>query len=62
MADLLKTEKQKMLAGELYDALGPELTGERTHCEAMLLRYNTAAPEERDGILRSLVGSCSTLR
>ena len=52
------TEKQKMLAGELYNALDPELIAERTRCETALVNYNIAIPEARDAILRGLLGTC----
>lgn len=50
-----KTEKQKMLAGDLYYALDPELSADRTRCETELVNYNLAIPEARDGILRGLL-------
>ena len=51
------TEKQKMLAGDLYNALDPELTAERTRTETALVNYNLAIPEARDALLRSLLGT-----
>lgn len=36
----LKTEKEKMLAGELYDAGDPILIEERDHAAALLYQYN----------------------
>ena len=51
------TEKEKMLAGDLYFALDPELAVERTRCETALVTYNLAIPEARDTMLRSLLGS-----
>src|SRR3954454_12816790 len=36
------TEKQKMLAGELYDASDPELQAERDTAARWMLRYNAA--------------------
>ena len=35
-----RSEKQKMLAGALYNANGPELTGERRAAQRLLARYN----------------------
>ena len=32
----MKTEKQKMLAGELYNGSDPELEADRTHTAAIL--------------------------
>jgi len=53
-----KTEKEKMLAGELYLATDPELTAENLHAQRLLVRYNTCQPEERYAILQSLFGTC----
>ena len=36
-----KSEKQKMLAGELYIADDPTLTAERLHTAALLHKYNS---------------------
>ena len=35
------SEKQKMLAGELYLANDPTLTAERLHAAALLHKYNS---------------------
>jgi maltose O-acetyltransferase len=40
-----KTEKEKMLAGELYHPSAPELQVELEACAAWLLRYNAAMAE-----------------
>ncbi|WP_263409160.1 sugar O-acetyltransferase [Terriglobus tenax] len=53
-----KSEKQKMLAGELYTANDPELQAELERAQTLLINYNLAIPEARDGILRSLLGTC----
>ena len=58
MPEISRTAKQKMLAGELYDALDGELVRERDRCEALLQRYHLARPEERPKLLASLLGSC----
>lgn len=53
------TEKAKMLAGELYDALDPELSQERQRCRDLLKRLNDSRedePEERRRILNDLFG------
>jgi maltose O-acetyltransferase len=53
------TEKQKMLAGELYLAIGPELTAERMRAQDFLYRFNAARPEELSGrlaLLKELFG------
>lgn len=36
----MRTEREKMVRGELYDAMDPELVAERNRTEALLLRYN----------------------
>jgi maltose O-acetyltransferase len=55
------TEKEKMIAGELYQAFGEELFGERQHAKRLCRRFNETTEEqmtERDAILRQLLGSC----
>ncbi len=37
------TEKEKMLAGELYDARDPELVRERTRAKGILLAFNASS-------------------
>ncbi|KAK9808951.1 hypothetical protein WJX72_006932 [[Myrmecia] bisecta] len=52
-----KTEKQKMLAGELYWSFGPELTAERKAARKAVRAYNTTTeeePEKRLQLLREL--------
>ena len=56
----MKTEKQKMLDGELYMAWDPELTREREYARRMTRMYNQTT--EMDGelrvqILKELLGS-----
>ena len=41
------TEKEKMLAGDLYFGNDPDLAAERRHAEALLLRFNTSSPADR---------------
>ena len=50
--------KERMLRGELYLADDPELTAGRARAQALLARYNApdAAREERDRLLRELLG------
>jgi maltose O-acetyltransferase len=58
-----RTEKEKMLAGELYQAFGEELFGERQRARALCRRFNATTEDEmkeRDGVLRELLGSCGT--
>lgn len=62
------TEKQKMLAGELYNAGDPELQADLQRAREWMVRYNTmlAAPkDERREALRELfktVGHGATIR
>ncbi|NEM98097.1 sugar O-acetyltransferase [Pontibacter burrus] len=54
----MKTEKEKMLAGELYDALDPQLSEERTKTRLLLQQLNNSRedyPIERARILRELI-------
>jgi maltose O-acetyltransferase len=55
----MKTEKAKMLAGELYDPLDPELSRERQRCRDLCKRLNDSREdqqEERCRILADLFG------
>ncbi|MFN7140788.1 MAG: sugar O-acetyltransferase [Limisphaerales bacterium] len=55
----MKTEKEKMLAGELYDPLDPELSRERQRCRDLCKLLNDSREdqeEERRRILGELVG------
>ncbi|ACL56662.1 sugar O-acetyltransferase [Methylobacterium nodulans] len=57
---MARTEKEKMLAGDLYRADDPELTAEIARTGAWLARYNAPAalpPEERLRMLRAHLGS-----
>lgn len=54
------TEKQKMLAGELYLASDPELVAEREQARRLFREYNSTTgeePQRRSGILKDLLGS-----
>lgn len=42
-----KTEKQKMLAGELYLATDPELAADSKHARRLLRMYNGTTEEEQ---------------
>lgn len=56
----MKTEKEKMLAGELYNALDPQLAGEREKCRDLCKRLNDSREgeqEERARILAALFGT-----
>ena len=53
----MRTEKQKMLAGELYRVADPELQAELAATRAWLTRYNRAeSPEERRRLLLERFG------
>ncbi len=53
-----RTEKEKMLGGELYDPLDPELVAERRRARLLLHEYNATRddqPGDRDRLLRELI-------
>jgi maltose O-acetyltransferase len=53
----IRTEKEKMLAGEIYNCLDPELEAERQRTKELLRRYNlTEDVHERQTILQQLLG------
>ena len=55
----MMTEKEKMLAGQGYNAMDPELVAERAHAQRLIARFNAMADEQPAaalGILRSLFG------
>jgi maltose O-acetyltransferase len=54
----MKTEKEKMLAGELYDALDPQLTEDRLKTRLLLKELNDSGedePDRRGRVLRELL-------
>lgn len=54
----MKTEKEKMLAGELYDALDTQLSDERLKARLLLKELNDSREdqlEERNRILKELI-------
>jgi maltose O-acetyltransferase len=56
----MKTEKQKMIAGELYDASDSQLVTERQRARNLLRRLNESREddqEERGRILMELIGA-----
>jgi maltose O-acetyltransferase len=58
--DSIMTEREKMLAGELYDPLDPELVAARSHARDLCQSLNTtreAETEERKRILAELFGT-----
>src|SRR5690606_17931630 len=55
-----RTEKQKMLAGELYRAVGDELAADQRRAETLVRAYNATGPDEgerRQALLRDLLGA-----
>jgi len=53
----MRTEKEKMLAGESYNCLDPNLQAERRKTKQLLRLYNLAETEsERQTILQQLLG------
>lgn len=51
------TEKEKMINGELYEAFGEELLGERQYAKELIFDYNNLRPrevEKRNEIIRKL--------
>ncbi|PTL83228.1 sugar O-acetyltransferase [Vitiosangium sp. GDMCC 1.1324] len=55
-----RSEKEKMLAGELYLASDPELTAARTRARRLLRTYNDSDPEDtrvRRALLEQLLGA-----
>ncbi|WP_183562855.1 sugar O-acetyltransferase [Mucilaginibacter sp. SP1R1] len=56
---MTKTELQKMIAGELYDAGDPELVSGRSKARALFTQYNALSYDDKDAkkaILRQLLG------
>lgn len=55
----MKTEKEKMLAGELYNAADLQLIAERRRCRLLLKQLNDSTDEQvelRRDLLRQLIG------
>lgn len=60
--DSVATEKEKMLAGALYDARDPELAAARQRCRELCARLNRSAPGDdaaRRAILAALLGTAT---
>jgi maltose O-acetyltransferase len=55
-ASAVSEMKERMLRGEPYLADDPELVAGRRRAEELIARYNAAAREERDALLRELLG------
>ncbi|CAF3555215.1 unnamed protein product [Rotaria sp. Silwood1] len=63
MATNTRTEKEKMLASEMYNAFTPELFGERKACRELVYEFNSTRPSEekkRNEIIRKLFGQFGT--
>lgn len=61
-ANAMASEKEKMLAGELYDARDPELTAARQRCRELCAQLNRSAPGDaaaRRSILAALLGAAT---
>lgn len=57
---MLRTEREKMLAGELYSALDPELVALRDRARQLTARYNATnmqQAKERGEVLQQLLGN-----
>jgi maltose O-acetyltransferase len=55
-----RSEKEKMLAGELYRSVGPELAADNLRADRLLRAYNASGAEEverRRAILAELLGA-----
>ena len=55
----MKSEKEKMLAGELYNGFDADLLAERQSCRLLCKEFNNSDPatlEERKNILEKLFG------
>ena len=56
----MPSEREKMIAGELYRASDPELVDAHLRAQDVLVRYNATAPRDaslRDTLLRELFGA-----
>ena len=56
----MKTEKEKMIAGELYNASDPQLAAERRRCRLLFKQLNDSRDDEvelRREILKELLGA-----
>lgn len=56
----MKTEKEKMLLGEMYDSCDSELRQERDRASTLFAEYNATFPHEKhkgEAIIRELIGT-----
>jgi maltose O-acetyltransferase len=54
-----QSEKEKMLAGALYRAVGPEIAADQRRCQLLLHEYNATRPDaadQRAALLYDLLG------
>jgi maltose O-acetyltransferase len=59
----MRSEKEKMVDGELYDPTDPELVADRNRARNLTQRYNDTRPDEqtaRRELLEDLLGSVGT--
>ena len=55
-----RSEKEKMLSGEMYNAFTPELYSARLRCKELVYDFNTTRPTDtgkRQALLKELLGS-----
>lgn len=60
---MVKSEKEKMLLGELYNAADEELTKEREHARNLMFEFNHSKPNElheRNEIIKELIKTKKT--
>jgi acetyltransferase-like isoleucine patch superfamily enzyme len=58
-----RSEKEKMIAGEMYNAFTPQLISDRLACKELIYDFNNTRPSEgakRDGIIRKVFGKFGT--
>jgi maltose O-acetyltransferase len=59
----MKTAKEKMLAGEMYQAADPQLVAERLAAQELVFDLNALPPratEQKEALLRQLLGGTSS--
>jgi acetyltransferase-like isoleucine patch superfamily enzyme len=59
----MKTEKEKMIAGEPYKAFGEELFNERQRAKELIFQFNSLHPfkvDERNELIKKLFGKTGT--
>src|SRR5687767_3855023 len=60
--DPMKSEREKMISGELYDSMDPELVRDRLRAREICRELNTADPKDTDRrmrIIAELLGAAS---